>query len=450
MRTAEVTSAVRRRIIAPRADAPERLELTLELDRALTREEREALDLEVWHARGAQLPGAIPILGAVVAHARVTLELGPIPANVVRLDAFFTKLAERGSPLGSAASAYLVDRLATIVGALHRAPAPGGATRVHGALTRQAIFVGSEGQVLLLGQGLPLVDALVVPVPESKLERFRTLAPEVAAGERPDGRSDVYSLAVLYYELLAGRPYRATLPVDEIYLKAIEGHPPDVPGQLPDPRPALLDILRAALDASPTRRFSVVESFGTAVKAEASPGDGARALLGRLVDEFARDVLPRGAAAVVMTPPPSPFTLHGHTIVASVRPIGQPRLGAVIHATVTTDDGAADAILARAALPAPERGEQRNVAPEAERAPSTSSVVGADVSKPRGPSITAEPPRPPAPIDPAWAAVLGDAAGEDGGGAVPLATGDLAVSKDVPASPKLVLPKPGATSASGP
>lgn len=376
--------------------------LSLELAEPLGAAEASRLTLEAEHAAAHPIPGMVEVRRARIAGTRVEIDLGPLPPDVIRLDALQALFSRRGFPLGSALSAYIVERLATITGALHRSVGPSGAPRVHGQLTRHAVLTSESGELVVLGSGLPLLDALIVPVPEDRLDRLRYLAPEQVRGGDVDGRADLYAAAAIYYELLSGSAYQGRLSGDEVLFRALEGHPPELPGRLPDPRPGLLDVLRAALDSEASRRFSVMESFGAAVGAEArhepSPDPSPRGALGRWVIELAgrfplatgADTAPRGPAAL----------FAGETSVARGRVIGAVSWGSWIGASSAS---AAGSTAAPAQLPA-----QRPVAPDEldEAAPTIPTLMAIDDEGPAESGATGGAEG----LSSEWLAVLDDAA----------------------------------------
>lgn len=70
------------------------------------------------------------------------------------------------------------------------------------------IMIGFNGSVKLLDIGLNRVAALMLrSLSAGSWERYRYLAPERAVGRRGDQRSELYSLGLVLYEALAGRPW---------------------------------------------------------------------------------------------------------------------------------------------------------------------------------------------------------------------------------------------------
>ncbi|MDX1503893.1 MAG: protein kinase, partial [Thermoanaerobaculia bacterium] len=90
---------------------------------------------------------------------------------------------------------------------------------------------------------------LVVGTPEY-------LSPEQVRGEDLDGRSDLYALGVLLFELLAGKPPTQGQTADEVVAQHLQGVPRRLAG-LPEETPANLKaILRRCLEPDRRRRYA--------------------------------------------------------------------------------------------------------------------------------------------------------------------------------------------------
>ncbi|MGH8326290.1 MAG: serine/threonine-protein kinase, partial [Steroidobacteraceae bacterium] len=81
------------------------------------------------------------------------------------------------------------------------------------------------------------------------------MSPEQALGERLDARTDLYSLGVIFYEMLTGRkPYIGTSAI-EVLQQHVSGPPP----RLPQPLEHLQPLLDGLLAKSPEDRFANAE-----------------------------------------------------------------------------------------------------------------------------------------------------------------------------------------------
>ncbi len=92
-------------------------------------------------------------------------------------------------------------------------------------------------------------------------------SPEQLRGHEGDGRSDLYSLATVLYELISGRlPFNATSDYDLIRAQ-VETVPPPLGPMCPDIDPGIEQALMRALAKTPEERFDTVEDFGRALGA---------------------------------------------------------------------------------------------------------------------------------------------------------------------------------------
>jgi serine/threonine protein kinase/tetratricopeptide (TPR) repeat protein len=90
------------------------------------------------------------------------------------------------------------------------------------------------------------------------------MAPEQIAGQLPDERSEVFSVGVLAYELLSGKPpYRGT-SMEVLFREITSTSPPPLDG-VPE---SVQGIVRRALAKEPAERWPSMQAFHAAVAAE--------------------------------------------------------------------------------------------------------------------------------------------------------------------------------------
>ena len=93
------------------------------------------------------------------------------------------------------------------------------------------------------------------------------MSPEQLAGKRIDGRSDLFSLAVALYQMLAGRlPFEGE-SMAQLMFKIANEPPADIKAVNPAIPDALVAFLDRALAKNPEERFQTGEEFGGALRA---------------------------------------------------------------------------------------------------------------------------------------------------------------------------------------
>jgi tRNA A-37 threonylcarbamoyl transferase component Bud32 len=89
------------------------------------------------------------------------------------------------------------------------------------------------------------------------------MSPEQARGDAVDGRSDIYSLGIVLYELLAGHiPFEADTTMG-LLLKQINEPPPPIPGLAPD----LQQVIERALAKQASERYQTPGELAAALQA---------------------------------------------------------------------------------------------------------------------------------------------------------------------------------------
>ncbi len=87
------------------------------------------------------------------------------------------------------------------------------------------------------------------------------MSPEQAQGEKLDGRSDLYSLAIVIYEALAGQPPFQSKNVIQLAIKQVNEPPPSLREFRPEIPKAVDDIVLKALEKSQAARYPTVNEF---------------------------------------------------------------------------------------------------------------------------------------------------------------------------------------------
>jgi serine/threonine-protein kinase len=104
------------------------------------------------------------------------------------------------------------------------------------------------------------------------------MSPEQATGERDiDGRSDLYSLGCVLYEMVAGEPPFSGPNVQAMLARRLSGPAPSLAGVRDELPERLERAVRKALSRVPADRFRTAEQFATAISEPALSDSGAAA-----------------------------------------------------------------------------------------------------------------------------------------------------------------------------
>jgi len=195
--------------------------------------------------------------------------------------------SERGIEIGEAVARAL--SAAHDKGLVHRDIKPGN------------IMITREGQVKVMDFGIARATTSdTVTQTAAVLGTAAYLSPEQAQGETVDGRSDIYSLGVVLFEMLTGRqPFMGESPVSIAYRHVTED--PIPPSRInPDVPEALDAIVMKAMAKSPDERYQTAQELIDDLRraAEGMPVAAAAILPGDTTQ-----VIDRGSHTQVLTGP---------------------------------------------------------------------------------------------------------------------------------------------------
>jgi hypothetical protein len=167
----------------------------------------------------------------------------------------------RGTSLGARAASPLpmpleakLDVIAQLCDALNYAHEQG---IIHRDVKPANVFILTDGTVKLLDFGIAKLTSSTLTRKGDVLGSASYMSPEQVAGsDTIDGRSDIFSVGVVLYELIAGRkPFAAEAPT-AIIMKILHEEPPSLDAAVPGLPPQLVAAVSRALAKNPADRFA--------------------------------------------------------------------------------------------------------------------------------------------------------------------------------------------------
>ncbi|MBJ6763208.1 serine/threonine protein kinase [Myxococcaceae bacterium JPH2] len=132
---------------------------------------------------------------------------------------------------------------------------------VHRDLKPSNIMVDEDRQVRLMDFGLAkfLADDAQITADGKLVGTYRYMAPEQILGEPLDGRADLYSLGVILYELLGGRPPFDAKTPHELWRQVLETEPPPLLALNLHGDPQFARVAHRLIRKEPDDRFQTAE-----------------------------------------------------------------------------------------------------------------------------------------------------------------------------------------------
>jgi len=165
---------------------------------------------------------------------------------------------------------------------------------VHYSLEPAKLMVQWDGTVKILGFGISHLSLHPTSLAE-KSQVLNYMSPEQARGEALDGRSNLFSMGAILYEMATGQKAFDGDDFEKVKQRIIESNPP-APHEINHKiHPRLSEVIMKALSKSPDQRYASGQEFAKAIEKHRS-GDAEAAAPGRSA-AAAAEPSPPGAAS---------------------------------------------------------------------------------------------------------------------------------------------------------
>lgn len=135
---------------------------------------------------------------------------------------------------------------------------------VHRDLKPENIMVDAQDRIKLIDFGIAMKEdarRLTFAGPNPLLGTPDYISPEQVKGQRGDQRSDIYSLSVMFYEMLTGQPpFSGPNPL-AVMNERVLNDPPPARKLRPEISPQLQEILYRALERDPRHRYATAQEM---------------------------------------------------------------------------------------------------------------------------------------------------------------------------------------------
>ena len=163
---------------------------------------------------------------------------------------------------------------------------------VHRDVNPRNVMLSVRGEIKLIDFGVAKSDTKIEQTVNKTLKgKFAYMSPEQFEGAKLDGRSDLFAIGLMLFEMIENRRPFAKLSEVQIMHRILSGRIPQLSGPKDHPQPELIqEIHRTALKTDPNERFENAQEMKMAIIEAAKPIGGIAS--NQEMASFLRNVIP--------------------------------------------------------------------------------------------------------------------------------------------------------------
>ena len=163
---------------------------------------------------------------------------------------------------------------------------------VHRDVNPRNVMLSVRGEIKLIDFGVAKSDTKIEQTVNKTLKgKFAYMSPEQFEGAKLDGRSDLFAIGLMLFEMIENRRPFAKLSEVQIMHRILSGRIPQLSGPKDHPQPELIqEIHRTALKTDPNERFEHAQEMKEAIIEAAKPIGGIAS--SQEMASFLRNVIP--------------------------------------------------------------------------------------------------------------------------------------------------------------